>query len=68
MSYRLLLTLVLGGLAALFVVQNVAVVEVRFLSWSFAMSRSLLVFLMIAIGIIIGWVLHGFVRRRRRRF
>ncbi len=68
MSYKLALILVLSGLAVLFIIQNVVVVEVRFLFWSIAMSRSLLMFFMIAIGMIIGWVLHGVFQRRTNRF
>ena len=67
MSYKLALIIVLSGLAVLFIIQNVVVVEVRFLFWSIAMSRSLLMFFMIAIGMIIGWVLHGVFRRRANR-
>jgi lipopolysaccharide assembly protein A len=67
MNYKLILILVLSGLTVLFIIQNVVVVEVRFLFWSIAMSRSLLMFFLIAIGMIIGWLLHSFFIRRRDR-
>jgi len=64
---KLLVVLVLLGAAVLFIVQNVAVVEIQFLFWSMQMSRSLLMFLLLAIGILIGWFLHAFVKHRRAR-
>jgi len=62
MNYKMLLILILSGLAVFFIIQNVAVVEIQFLFWAAQMPRSLLIFLLLAIGVIIGWVLHGYVR------
>ena len=65
MNYKMLLILILSGLAVLFIIQNVAVVEIQFLFWSTHIPRSLLMFLLIAIGIMIGWFLHSYARHRR---
>jgi len=46
-------------LVILFIVQNVAVVEITFLFWSLQMSRALLIFFLLAIGMLIGWLLHA---------
>lgn len=62
MNFKLLLILVLAGLVVLFIIQNVAVVEIQFLLWSTQMPRSLLMFLLLAIGITIGWFLHGYLK------
>lgn len=59
MNIKLIVVLVLAGLAVVFIVQNVTVVEVKFLLWSVEMSRALLMFLLLAVGIVIGWFLHG---------
>lgn len=64
MQIKLLFVLMLSGLAVLFIIQNVAVVEIQFLFWSLSMSRSLLMFLLLAIGIIVGWLLHSYIRHR----
>jgi uncharacterized integral membrane protein len=56
---RLILILVLSGLAVLFIIQNAVGVEIRFLFWSIQISRSVLIVLFLTIGIIIGWLLHG---------
>jgi uncharacterized integral membrane protein len=65
MNYKLILMLVLAGLAVLFIIQNVAVVEIQFLFWSIQMSRSLLMLLMLAIGGIIGWFLHSYLKYQK---
>ena len=65
MNIKLIFVLVLAGLAVVFIVQNVTVVEVRFLLWSLEMSRALLMFLLIAVGIVIGWFLQGHFRYRK---
>jgi lipopolysaccharide assembly protein A len=63
--FKLFLSVLLAGLAVLFVVQNVAVVEVRFLLWGLQMTLSLLIFLLFAGGIIVGWLLHSYWLYRR---
>jgi uncharacterized integral membrane protein len=64
--FKLLLSLILAGLAVLFVAQNVAVVEVRFLFWALHMTLSLLLFLLFAGGIIAGWLLHSYWAYRKK--
>jgi uncharacterized integral membrane protein len=59
MSYKSIVSLVLVGIAVLFILQNVAVVEFRFLFWRIEMSRALMFFLVLSIGFISGWSLHG---------
>jgi len=65
MNYKLIFILILVGLAVIFIIQNVAVVEIQFLLYSIQMSRSLLMFLLLAMGIIIGWFLHSYVTYRK---
>lgn len=67
MNAKLILVLVLTGAAVLFIIQNVAVVEIQFLFWSIQMSRSLLMFFLLAVGMLIGWFLHAWLRHRRVR-
>lgn len=67
MSWRLLASLVLIGAAILFVFQNIGVVEIRFLFWSAAVSRSLLLVIVLIVGILVGWIWHSLWRRTRQR-
>jgi len=58
----------------IFVAQNTQVVEFRFLVWTISMSRSLMLFGTLAIGVAAGWLLkvpkqkqtqQGQVKRKR---
>ena len=42
----------------IFVVQNTQVVEFRFLVWTLSMSRALMLFGTLAIGVVAGWLLR----------
>ena len=64
MSLKLIFSLLLTGLVVLFVTQNVEVVEIRFMFWQLSMSRSLLIFFLLAIGIMVGWLMHSLVVHR----
>lgn len=66
MSFRLILTLVLTFLVIVFVLQNTAVVEIRFLFWTVAMSRSLLIVVMLVIGMALSWLPHGYIALRHK--
>ena len=66
MHLKLILSLILAGLAVLFVIQNVTVVQMRFLVWSLSMTLSLFIFLLFATGLIVGWLLHSYWSYRRK--
>jgi uncharacterized integral membrane protein len=65
MNFKFAMILVLAGLALLFIIQNVAVVEIQFLFWSARLPRSLLIALVLGTGILIGWFLHSLLRHRK---
>lgn len=67
MSPKLVAALILTGLVILFVIQNVAVVEIQFLFWSFSIARSLLLFLVLGIGILLGWLLKSFAVMQKKK-
>lgn len=62
---KLIVTLVLVGLAVVFIVQNAAVVDIRFLFWKMSMSRALFMFFMLAVGIVTGWILHSYLMHKK---
>ena len=66
LNTKLVLSLVLSGLAVLFIVQNAAVVDIRFLFWKMSMSRALFMFFMLAIGILVGWMLHSIYLHKKQ--
>lgn len=67
MSWRFSLSLVLIGAVVLFIFQNIGVVEIRFLFWSAAISRPLLLLMVLIIGVLVGWIWHSLWRRARQR-
>jgi uncharacterized integral membrane protein len=65
MNFKLILILIIVGLAVIFITQNVAAVEVNFLLWSLSLSRALLIFFVLIIGMILGWFLNSYFVYRR---
>jgi len=59
MNAKLIICLILAGLVVIFIIQNVTVIDIRFLFWTLSMSRALLMFFVLAIGVVIGWSLHS---------
>ena len=60
---KLIVGLVLAGLAIVVIAQNTAVVQLKLLFWTVEMSRALMFFLFLASGILMGWILRGRIRR-----
>jgi putative membrane protein len=65
MNAKLILAIILAGMAAVFIIQNVTSVDLTFLFWTLSMSRALLMFLILSLGFILGWLLHGSFRRMK---
>jgi len=65
MKYKLILAAVLIGLFALFVLQNVAVVDIHFLFWTLSISRALLLAIVLAAGALAGWAVSGYLRHKQ---
>lgn len=64
-KWKILLSAFLLVLVMVFSVQNATQVEIRFLVWEVAFPRSLLIFLMLLIGMMIGWILRSVFRFTR---
>jgi uncharacterized integral membrane protein len=56
--------LALLGLIVVFVVQNAEVLQVVFLIWTFEIRRAVLIFVVLVLGILIGWLLRLEQERR----
>lgn len=62
MTFKLIIATALIILVMIFAVQNAAVVDIKLLFWDVEIPRSLLIFMMIFIGIVIGWFLRSVFR------
>lgn len=65
MKYKFAVTILLLLLVMIFAVQNAATVEVQLLFWAVNLPRSLLIFMMLLIGTVIGWFLRSILRISR---
>jgi len=64
---KLSISILLAILAFVFISQNTETVRVEFFAWSVEMSLVLLVFIILATGIIIGWLMNSYLRFSRNR-
>ncbi len=67
MSFKLILVLIIAGLVVIFITQNVVAVDVTFLFWSLSLSRALLIFFVLIIGVVLGWFLHSYFTYRKSK-
>lgn len=63
-NLKLLIGLILAGLVVMFTLQNADVVQLRFLFWTWSMPRALMIFGVLAVGFLLGWLLSSRLRRR----
>lgn len=67
MSSKLIISLVLTAFTVVFILQNAEAVEIRLLLWKFALSQSLLVFFVLAIGVATGWFGRAHFARKKEK-
>ena len=63
-NLELVASLILVGLVVIFVVQNMEILTVQFLLWSFEIRRSFLIFIVLGIGIMVGWAVRKMPKRK----
>jgi putative membrane protein len=59
---RLIVTLALLAFVLVFALQNAEIVDIQLLFWTITMPRSLLIFAMLAIGVIVGWFSRSLIK------
>jgi uncharacterized integral membrane protein len=65
MNIRAYIGLALLLLVVIFIVQNAAVIDIQLLFWKITMPRSLMIFFVLAIGVVIGWITAGHFHKRQ---
>jgi len=65
MIAKLYLGLALLFLIVIFTLQNVEVVTIKFFFWDLSISRAIMIFLVLAIGILLGWAFAEVARHSR---
>jgi putative membrane protein len=64
LNFKQIISLALAALTILFILQNIAVINISFLFWTFFISRSVLIFVVLLIGIAIGFLLRSSSERK----
>jgi uncharacterized integral membrane protein len=64
---KLALGLILTGTVLVFTAQNAEAVRVQFLGWTLESSLSLLIFLVLAVGLLSGFLMTEWFRWRERK-
>jgi putative membrane protein len=64
LNFKQIISLALAALTILFILQNIAVINISFLFWTFFISRSVLIFVVLLIGIAIGLLLRSSSERK----
>ena len=65
MNFKIILSVLLAGIAVIFIIQNFAVIDIRFLFWTLSISNSVLMFLLILTGFILGRLLRNYSIQRK---
>ena len=63
---KIIVGIVILSVLAVFILQNTEIVTIQFLFWHFGISRALMIFLVFALGILLGWFLRSIYRVVRR--
>jgi uncharacterized integral membrane protein len=64
---RFILGIVIGIVVIIFFIQNLEIVRITFLTWTIEMSRAVMALVFFFFGIVVGWIISGLGRFRRRR-
>ena len=61
MNFKIISMVVVVCLVVVFTIQNVAAVTIGVFFWEISLSLALLIYLVLAVGFIMGWFLHSFM-------
>lgn len=64
-NYKMPVILILLLLVIVFTLQNSEQVSINFLLWHVTLSRALMIFIFLAIGLVIGWVLGSLQQKNQ---
>lgn len=64
---KLAIGIILIGIVLIFTAQNAGATQVRFLGWSLESSLSLLMFLVLAVGVVSGFLMSAWFHWRRAK-
>jgi len=66
MNFKLISGLVIVCLILIFIVQNIAIVEIRLFFWTIEISLVLLILILLGLGMVAGWLLNDYFTHRKK--
>jgi uncharacterized integral membrane protein len=66
MNFKLISSLAIICLITIFIIQNIAIVEIQIFFWTITMSRVLLILILLVLGFVAGWLLNDYFTRRKK--
>lgn len=64
MNYKMPLTVAMLFLVVIFTLQNTEQMNINFLFWHATLSRALMIFIVLTVGLLVGWSLGTMHRKR----
>jgi uncharacterized integral membrane protein len=66
MNFKLISGLVMICLILVFIIQNIAIVEIRLFFWTIEISLVLLILILLGLGMVAGWLLNDYFTYRKK--
>ena len=66
MNFKLISGLVIICLILVFIIQNIAIVEIRLFFWTIEISLVLLILILLGLGMVTGWLLNDYFTYRKK--
>jgi putative membrane protein len=64
---KFIIGIIIGILVIVFMVQNVEIVDIKFLAWSVSMQRAIMILIVFVVGIGIGFVIRSIGYRKKKK-
>ena len=64
---KFVIGVIIGIIVIVFMVQNVEKVDIQFFAWSVTVSRAIMILIVLAVGIVLGWVIKSLGYRKKRK-
>ena len=66
MNFKLISGLIIVCLILIFIIQNIAIVEIRLFFWTIEISLVLLILILLGLGMVAGWLLNDYLTYRKK--
>ena len=66
MNFKLISGLIIVCLILIFIIQNIAIVEIQLVFWTIEISLALLILILLGLGMVAGWLLNDYFKYRKK--